>query len=137
MSNTTQQSLLLRIDSAEMLLTLRPKPVVAPHHDVILSEFLYRAPTKSSTAEFVAARREEDRWREIAKKNLMTLPFRQASYWIWRGFVLMKNVVWKDDFIHVQVVGKNGTFKFDRNAAWALDDGRALDRLVKHRLEDV
>ncbi|MCJ1286636.1 hypothetical protein MMC26_005982 [Xylographa opegraphella] len=135
-SNTTRQPLLLRIDSAEMLPGIRPKSVVVPYQDVILSEFIYTAPTKSSPAELVAAHREEDRWREIAKNNIMTLPFRQASYWMWKGFMLIKNVIWKDDFILVQVIGKNGTFKFDRNSAWALDDGRALDRLVKHRLED-
>ena len=132
-----QQPLLLRIDSAEMLPRLRPKPVVAPYQDVILSEFIYTAPAKSSPAELAAARREEDRWRELAKTNIMTLPFRQASYWMWRGFMLVKNIIWKDSFVYVQVIGKNGTFKFDRNAAWALDNGRALDRLVKHRLEDV
>lgn len=51
--------------------------------------------------------------------------------------MVFKSIIWKDDFIYMQVAGRNGTFKLDRNAAWALDDGRALDRVVKHRLSDT
>ena len=48
----------------------------------------------------------------------------------------IKRAMFKTDFIYVQVKGRNLTFKLNRDAAWALDDGRALDRLVKHRLSD-
>ena len=70
----------------------------------------------------------------MERTNLMTVPFRQANYLIWRAFQALKRVLTKEGFIYVQIKGRNGTWKLDQDAAWILDDGRALDRLVKHRL---
>ena len=42
--------------------------------------------------------------------------------------------MWKEGFIYIQVKGRNGSWKLDKRAAWALDEGRAVDRLVKHQL---
>jgi len=132
-----QQSLLLRIDNAAMFPGIRPRSVVAPQHDVVLSDHAFTQPVKLSPTDLLAARKEEERRHELERSRILTLPFRQAGYWMWRGFMVFKNIIWKDDFIYMQVVGRNGTFKLDRNAAWALDDGRALDRVVKHRLSDT
>jgi len=116
---------------------IRPRSVVASQHDIVLSDHAFTQPVKLSPVELIAARKEEERRREYERSRILTLPFRQANYWMWRGFMFFKNIIWKDDFIYLQVIGRNGTFKLDRNAAWALDDGRALDRVVKHRLSDV
>lgn len=110
---------------------------MAPQYDVVLSDHAFIQPVKLSPAELIAARKEEERRRELERSRILTLPFRQASHWMWRGFMVFKSIIWKDDFIYMQVAGRNGTFKLDRNAAWALDDGRALDRVVKHRLSDT
>jgi hypothetical protein len=119
-----------------MLPNLRPASVVAPHHELMLSDYLFTQPVKLSRSDLVAARKEEDRKREYERSRILTLPFRQISYWMWRGFMIVKSIIWKDDFIYMQVAGKTGSFKIGKSAAWALDDGRALDRLVKHRLTD-
>lgn len=135
--NTAQNSLLLRIDSANMLPKLGPRPILAPYQDITFSEHIFIASAKASKAEIMAARKEEERERDMARKRILSLPFRQASYWTWRGFMVVRNFFWKDEFVYVQVKSKNGTLKLNRNPAWALDDGRALDRLVKHRLEGI
>ena len=133
---TIKQPLRLQIDNVAILPKFRPKSVVAASSDIIFSEFLFIAPIKLSPAERRIAQQQEDRKREHDKSRILTLPFRQASYWMWRGFQSIKKALWKSDFIYVQVKGRNLPFKLDRDAAWALDDGRALDRLVKHRLSE-
>ena len=133
---TSKQPLRLQIDNVATLPKFRPKSIVAASSDIIFSEFLFITPIKLSPAEKRAAQQQEDRKREREKSRLLTLPFRQASYWMWRGFLSIKKALWKNDFIYVQVKDCNMPFKLDRDAAWALDDGRALDRLVKHRLSE-
>ena len=49
--------------------------------------------------------------------------------------MVMKKMLTLDGLVLVQVQNKNGVWKLDTNAAWMLDDGRILDRLVKRRFE--
>ena len=135
--NSVQQPLLLRIDNAAVFPGIRPRSVVVPHNDIVLSEYAFIQPVKLSPAEVMAERMEVERKLAYLRARVLTLPFRQANYWTWRGFMAMKSIIWKDDWIYLQVVGRNKSFKLDRNAAWALDNGRALDRVVKHRLSDI
>ena len=125
---------MVQIDSAEMLPRIKPRTVMAPYDDIFLSEHIFIPPVVLSPAEKAEVRAQEDRMREIERSKILTLPFRQASYWTWRGFKNVQNILFKDSFVYMQVKGKNATFKLDRNAAWALDEGRALDRLLQHRL---
>ena len=46
----------------------------------------------------------------------------------------MKHVFFGDKFIHLTVKGKDGYWKVNNEAAWVLDDGRALDRLTEKKL---
>jgi frataxin-like iron-binding protein CyaY len=67
---------------------------------------------------------------EYTRDHIMTLPFRQASQIMFRGFEAAKRVFWRDGFIGVKVEGK-GVLKLDKATGWALDDGRTIDRLFK------
>lgn len=117
-----------------MLPKLKPATVTVNPSDLILSSYLYQDEMKRTPAETAEIRRRLAKMKEMEKTRIMTLPFRQASYWIWRAVQALKRVWSKEGFIYVQIKGRNGTWKLDRNAAWMLDDGRALDRLAKHRL---
>ena len=107
---------------------------MAPYSNVVFSAHLSKAELKLTPAELAHVRDQQAKMREIEKSRILTLPFRQASYWLWKAFEAFKKVWSKDGFIYIRVKGMNGTWKLDKNAAWALDDGRALDRLVKHEL---
>ena len=126
--------LLLRIDSASVLRLLRPRPVTAPHSSIFMSSELYIPEVKLTPLELALKRRQEVQMREKEKERILTLPFRQANYWTWRGFQSMKHVFFGDKFIYLTVKGKNGAWKLNKEAAWVLDSGRALDRLTEKKL---
>lgn len=125
-------SLLLKIDSAAMFPGLRPRSAEVPNTEVSLSSHLLEPAVKLSPAELAEKYRRQAEMQEIEKSKILTLPFRQASYWTWRGFQVLKKAVFKEDFIYLKVKNKNGIWKVDKTPAWAAEDGRVLDRLVKH-----
>lgn len=128
---TKHGSLLLKIDSAAMFPGFRPRPVVVPYTNVSLSSQLLKPAVKLSPAERAEIYRRQAHMRKIERSRILTLPFRQASYWIWRGFQVLKRAVFKEGYIYLRVKCKNGTWKVDKVPAWAAEDGRVLDRLVK------
>ena len=112
-----------------MLPGIRPKSVTVPHDSATLSAPLFNSAPKMDN---LARQQEIDLIRGWQKNNLMTLPFREAGYWTWKGLKTVKKTWNQEAFIYMRVKGKNGTWKLDSDPAWALDEGRALDRLVKH-----
>ena len=112
----------------------RPRPVTASPSDVVLSSQLCYQEPKYTPEQLAAIRQQQAKILEIERSKILTAPFRQASYWIWKAFQAFKRVWTRENVIRVQIKGRNGTWKLDKEAAWLLDDGRALDRLVKHRL---
>ena len=110
---------------------LRPRSAEVPYNDVSLSSQLLEPAVKLSPAELVGRYRRQAQMQEIEKSKILTLPFRQASYWTWRGFQVLKKVVFKEGFIYLKVKDKNGIWKVDKAPAWAAEDGRVIDRLVK------
>ncbi len=76
----------------------------------------------------------EEQLKASIKTNLLTLPFRQANYWIWRGFIGVRRAFTNEGFHYLHVKGHNRVWKLDSDPAWALDDGKALDRLVKIKI---
>ncbi len=96
------------------------------------SSRIFRNETKRSEAETAEIRRRENQKRELDRTRIMTRPFRQASYLSWKGFTKFKKLVFSEGFIYLKVKGRNGVWKLDRNAAWLLEDGKAIDRLIKY-----
>ena len=107
--------------------------MVAPS-DVILSEPIHIDLSVMTAAETASVKRRLAIIYELDKTRIMTRPFRHLNYFLWRGYQSLKQVFSLQGFIDLRIKGKNGSWKIDRNAAWALDDGRALDKLVKHRI---
>lgn len=96
------------------------------------SDRIYGSEIKRSEAEMAEIRRRQDQMRELDRTRIMTRPFRQASYLSWKGFTGFRRFVGSESFIYLKVKGKNGVWKLDKNAAWILEDGKAIDRLVKY-----
>jgi len=89
---------------------------------------------RPSAAERAEMKREAEKALEYERNHLLSAPFRHAS----RAFFgMFKNIgrVWtREGFLKLDVQGiprGQGTYKLDVTGGWALDEGRALDRLVK------
>ena len=103
-----------------------------PPNDVTLASPIFNNDHEQNIqAALAAIRRREKQLQAFAKTNLLTLPFRQASYWMWRVFIGVRRAFTSEGFNYLHVKGHNRVWKLDKEPAWALEDGKALDKLVK------
>ena len=126
------RSLSLAIEYTPLVPGKRPETLLVAAGEVEASDRIYNNANKRSEAEMAEIRRRETQMRELDKTRIMTRPFRQANYWSWKGFMGLRKLVASEGFIYLKIKGKNGVWKLDRNAAWLLEDGTAIDRLVKY-----
>lgn len=123
---------MFQIDCARIFPFVKPASVRAPYGTLIANGRIYSPEPKETIARRVAMREEKERERQKALSHIMTLPFRQASYWTGRGFKNMQTMFSDDRFIYLFIDGKKGKWKYDREPVWALEDGKVLDAFVKH-----
>ena len=128
------RTLNLHLESCAVLPALRPKSVTVAAGDMILSESICFDLAAMTAADAASIKRRLAMVNELDKTRIMTRPFRHLGYFMWRGYQSLMQVISQQGFIYLQIKGRNGKWKIDKNAAWALDDGRALDKLVKHRI---
>ena len=135
MTKSTSRTLLLQIERVPLLPFTRPRITTAPNTDVTLSSTVFdNDKGRRIEAEIRAIKQREERLRAFAKTNIFTLPFRITGYWMWRGFIGVRRAFTGEGFNYLHVSGKNRAWKLDKDPAYALDDGKALDRLVKVKL---
>lgn len=72
---------------------------------------------------------EKKRQLEYDRNHLLTSPFRHASRAFLSLFVNTKRALVRDGFLKVNVKGQK--YKLDVTGGWVLDNGRALDKLVR------
>jgi hypothetical protein len=88
--------------------------------------------SRLSAAEMARTRRQEEEARKKAweydRTHIMTSPFRHMSRGFFQAFTAMKRSWVREGFMKIQVAEK--TYKLDISDGWALDGGRALDRLA-------
>lgn len=104
----------------------KPEEVVLFHRLAATTE------RKLSPAELRALRvqeEEEKRKRmEYERSHILTAPFRHASMAFYELFRALRQTWTREGFTKMQVKGRQ--YKLDVSGGWALDDGRAIDRLV-------
>ncbi|KFY27068.1 hypothetical protein V493_03712 [Pseudogymnoascus sp. VKM F-4281 (FW-2241)] len=110
---------------------LAPRVVTASPADLQLNHSIFVPPARPETA---AQRLEVARQRaeEVAaerQKSIMLAPFRHASQACFGLFVAIKRTWTREGFLDLKA-GKR-TYKLDITGGWALDEGRALDRICK------
>ncbi|KAK1963507.1 hypothetical protein LY78DRAFT_660278 [Colletotrichum sublineola] len=122
--------------TCKRMLPGRAKVLVVPPQQVSMPGRIVAQATASPHAslaqERAAARREQARARaewEYDKNHLMTVPFRHAGKGFKAAWYGVRRAVTKEGFMQMEVGGQN--LKLDVASGWALDDGRAIDRLVK------
>lgn len=111
----------------------RPKVVVAPCTDVALKSRIVAPPEFMTPLEKAEKKKEEERAKEAKRKyemaHLFSAPFRHAWSGSKSAFRGMRQLFTGNGFGSLKVSGTN--YRLDVSNAWMLDEGRALDRLVK------
>ncbi|KZL71089.1 hypothetical protein CT0861_12728 [Colletotrichum tofieldiae] len=91
-----------------------------------------QTPYVSPAQERAASRQKKVRARaewEYDRDHLMTVPFRHAGKGFKAAWYGVRRAVTKEGFMKMEVGSQK--LKLDVASGWALDDGRAIDRLVK------
>jgi hypothetical protein len=95
-----------------------------------LSHPLYAPqPMLTSSQKLAIQRMEAEAAEKERNKSILTLPFRQMSTLLFGMFSGMKRVWTRDGFLKLGVKGQS--YKLDITGGWALEEGRALDRLCR------
>jgi hypothetical protein len=102
------------------------RKIIASREDLTLNHRLYVPPVDSrlSAAERLEVRRKMEREQEEERaKSIWTAPFRHAN---------MTRAWTREGFLELGIKGQS--YKLDVSGGWALDEGKAIDRLAKLKL---
>ncbi|CAO1597894.1 hypothetical protein XANCAGTX0491_001685 [Xanthoria calcicola] len=135
LSRSQKKSLHLQIESARMFPGIKPKTVSIPVNDIQLSRPLFEERSSLNSSGILEARRgEAERLRKLRQGNYFLLPFRQLGFHLSKGVRGLKDAITQNPFIYLRAKGFNGSWKLDKETGWALEDGRAIDRILKSRV---
>lgn len=123
---------MLQIEKVKIFPGVKNPPLVVRSEDVTLSTQLYQDHQKLGRDDEAEIRRRLLEMHRANQTRIMTRPFREARYWIWRAFRGFTRVFGPDPVIIVRINGEKGYLKMYKTGGWALEDGSALDRLVMH-----
>lgn len=84
--------------------------------------------TRARLAEMALRRARAEAEAKYDKEHLMTSPFRHLGRAVKEAFVATRRALTGEGFVKIKV--NNVGYKLDVSSAWALDGGRALDRLI-------
>ncbi|KAL8960713.1 MAG: hypothetical protein Q9193_002629 [Seirophora villosa] len=122
----------LKLESAPLLPGIRPRTVSVPAKFVTLSDRLYAKKSGGVPLHLLELRsKRAEKAMKLKHGNIMSLPIRQLGFHLWNGFQVLKEVFSNNQFIYLRAKGHYATWKLDNGAGWALDEGRAFDRVVK------
>lgn len=123
----------MEVTVKSMLPFMRPKVIVAPCTKVALKSRIVAAPEFLTPLEKVEKKKEEARAKEAKRKyemaHLFSAPFRHAWTGAKSAMRGMRQLFTGNGFGSLKVSGTS--YRLDVTNAWMLDEGRALDRLVK------
>jgi hypothetical protein len=111
------------------------RKITANPEDVMLSSRLFHPleDTRQSAAERLEMRRRLEREQEEERrKSILTAPFRDGKRAFGQLFRAMARTWSREGFLKLAVKGQ--AYKLDVTGGWALDEGKALDRLLKVKL---
>lgn len=135
-SATHPGTLLLDVELRKMLpIPFFPARVIsAAPEDVALDHRLWTPPPANLSAhERMLLRKEEEARRaehlRYERERLLSAPFRHANRAFFNLFQAIARTWSRAGFLKLDVKGQ--VYKLDISGGWALDEGRALDRLVK------
>ena len=124
-------SIRIEVRRALPLPGLPPRVFTAAPADLALSRRIHEPPAQAEVLHPAEARKRAEQQREFERSRILSVPFRHLSYAIWSGLQGLSRVWTREGFAKVRINGRSGVWKVDRAGGWALDGGRAVDRLVK------
>lgn len=104
---------------------VKPEEIVLRHPLAQPSKGLTAADVRAAQIE---KEREKQKFLEWKNNHLLTLPFRQMSQGFFKLFKMVGRSWHREGFMKVVVGG--ASYKLDTTGGWALDGGRALDRIA-------
>jgi hypothetical protein len=108
------------------------RKVIAKPEDLTLNRRVYVPPVdprQAAVERLEERRRREREQEEERRKSIWWRPFRDANKAFHKLFMAMRLVWTRDSFLELAVKGSK--YKLDIGGGWGLDEGRALDRLVR------
>jgi hypothetical protein len=109
--------------------------ITATPEELTLNYRLYISPAtaRQSAAEKLEARKRLEReQQEEREKSIWTAPFRHANKAFYGLFQGMRRTWTREGFLELGVKGQ--LYKLDITGGWALDEGKAIDRLAKLKI---
>ena len=128
------RKLQLHFACRRLLPLLKSKIWIAEPGAVQANTYSFEKDTQPSPKDLEIAERLD---RIRSETGWINLPVRWSGYlgiWFARRGQYLWTLFSVDPFIAARITGKRGVMKIPRKAAWILDGGRGLDRLVKHKI---
>ncbi|KAJ2899011.1 hypothetical protein MKZ38_003525 [Zalerion maritima] len=133
-----ESKLLVEVGVRRPILGFEPRKIYVAPSDIYLKKRLTLPIMTISKGELIEIERKlkEKTEKEIKydKENLMTAPFRQTGRAFRELFRGTKRMMTREGFADVWVNGK--LYKLDYLGGWALEDGKAVDRLLAPNEDD-
>ncbi|KFY27696.1 hypothetical protein V491_00778, partial [Pseudogymnoascus sp. VKM F-3775] len=110
---------------------LGPRIVSASPSDLELNHSIFVPAVRPVTASerLEAAKRQAEELAAERQKSILLAPFRHASQAFFGLFVAIKRTWTREGFLKLKA--NKRTYLLDITGGWALDEGRALDRICK------
>jgi hypothetical protein len=113
-----------------------PKVVTVLSQELTLKTKLFKPVVYTSEVDMrkieeLAAKQRKLDW-EYDKEHLLTSPFRHASKGAQGVFKSIRRALTREGFVKLKVKGTY--YKVDITGGWALEDGKTIDRIVKHEI---
>ena len=110
---------------------LAPRVVSATPAELLLNHSIYVPAVRPVTAaeRLAVARRQAEEQEAERQKSILLAPFRHASQAFYGLFIAIRRTWSREGFLKLKVKGR--PYKLDITGGWALDEGRALDRICK------
>ncbi|KAL5327049.1 hypothetical protein ACEPPN_004739 [Leptodophora sp. 'Broadleaf-Isolate-01'] len=105
---------------------VKPEEIELAHRFVPVNKRIGKAEARERAISIQMARQRE---LEYERSHIMTSPFRRMSQLTFKMFTELKRVWTRDQMMKMVIHDRN--YKVDISGGWALDGGRALDRLAK------
>ena len=129
--NRSAQGLQLEIQLSRNVPFINPHPLRLTPKNASLSEPFWKGDKPHGEREVQRLDYEKRRAKAFDReKGLLSYPFRQAIYWLERGFTGIFRAFTNRGFLKLDLEGHWLPCKVDPRLAWALEEGRALDAVV-------
>jgi hypothetical protein len=111
------------------------RKLTVPYSDISLKEPYVSTPAGNITPAQAKLFRQQQELLE--NTSFFSAPLSHLSRGLHQAFRILVRVWTRDGFMKLKINGKGGDWKLDRETGWALESGRAVDRLFLSKVTTV